>query len=249
MNTKLRTITSLLTLTTLLHGALAWGAELQFNSGERQATLIELYTSQGCNSCPPAERWLGGLQHDPRLWKELIPLAFHVDYWDYLGWKDQFAKPAYSERQRRYKREKALGVVYTPGFVVNGREWRRWFGLNDIPDSDKRAGVLNLKLDGEALRAQYTPAVAEEKALILNVAILGVGLKTEVTGGENANKQLSQDFTVLEHRQWRSTNGQWDTTLPRVDTANGIRLAVAAWVSHSDTQAPLQAVGGWLSAE
>lgn len=249
MTTPLRTTTRSLLFTALLYGTTAWGEALQFNSGEHQTTLIELFTSQGCSSCPPAERWLGGLQQDPRLWKKLIPLAFHVDYWDSLGWKDQFANPAYSERQRRYKREGVLGVVYTPGFVVNGHEWRRWFGLSNIPESDQRVGELKLELDGNALRARYTPVIAEEKSLILNVAVLGVGLTVDVTRGENAGKQLSQDFSVLEHRQWRSTNGEWAVTLPEVDLAAGARPAIAAWVNRSDSQTPIQAVGGWLPAE
>lgn len=67
-------------------------AGLELTSGKQQTTLVELYTSQGCSSCPPAERWLSSLQNDPRLWKELIPVAFHVDYWNYLGWNDQIGR-------------------------------------------------------------------------------------------------------------------------------------------------------------
>ena len=64
--------------------------------------MLELFTSQGCSSCPPADAWLSGLVQRSGLWREVIPLAFHVDYWDRIGWKDRFANPGYSERQRDY---------------------------------------------------------------------------------------------------------------------------------------------------
>jgi hypothetical protein len=236
----------LLALIAILYGTPGWSDGTQYNSGERQLALIELYTSQGCNSCPPAERWLGNLQQDPRLWRELIPVAFHVDYWDSLGWKDQLAKPAFSERQRRYRREAGINVVYTPAFLVNGHEWRRWFGLKALPVSKKRVGALKLTLNGKTVEARFEPSAGSERTLVLNIAILGTGLVAEVTRGENAGKRLPQDFSVLAHRQLRSDTGRWQTTLPEIKPADGVRLAIAAWVSRSDSLKPLQAVGGWL---
>ena len=73
-----------------------------FESNNEQVSLIELYTSEGCSSCPPAERWLSKLADDESLWSHFVPLAFHVDYWDYIGWKDPYASKEYSQRQRRY---------------------------------------------------------------------------------------------------------------------------------------------------
>src|SRR5687768_10063986 len=79
------------------------GAEqIQFQSGPNRTALLELYTSEGCSSCPPAEAWLSRVKSDARLWKEFVPVAFHVDYWDYLGWRDPFGMANYSERQRAY---------------------------------------------------------------------------------------------------------------------------------------------------
>src|SRR5437868_3719162 len=71
-----------------------------FQSGEDQTVLLELYTSEGCSSCPPAEQWMTQLKNAPGLWKSFVPVAFHVDYWDYLGWKDVLSSPNYSQRQR-----------------------------------------------------------------------------------------------------------------------------------------------------
>lgn len=220
--------------------------ELIFQSGQKQNTLIELYTSQGCSSCPPAERWLGSLQKDHRLWKTLIPVAFHVDYWDYIGWKDHLAKSAFSQRQRQYRREHSISSVYTPGFIVNGKEWRRWLGLSKLPVSESVAGILTVSLNGDEIQASYKPNRPVEGSLRLNLAIIGVGISTKVTRGENAGKVLPQDFSVLALKQQDSNDGQWHMTLPDYDPVNSSQLAIAAWVSPSDTLAPLQAVGGWL---
>jgi hypothetical protein len=78
-------------------------------------------------SCPPADEWLGRQKEATELWQRLIPLAFHVDYWDYLGWWDRFASAEFSQRQRDYRHSGGLGSVYTPGVVVNGQEWRGWY--------------------------------------------------------------------------------------------------------------------------
>lgn len=72
---------------------------LEFASSEQRTTVVELYTSEGCSSCPPADRWISSLRDDPRLFKTLLPLVFHVDYWDRLGWPDPYARKAFSQRQ------------------------------------------------------------------------------------------------------------------------------------------------------
>src|SRR5205814_757208 len=73
-----------------------------FESSDAQSSLIELFTSEGCSSCPPAEKWLSALKSSSDLWKKAVPVAFHVDYWDHLGWRDRFAKPEFTSRQQRY---------------------------------------------------------------------------------------------------------------------------------------------------
>jgi len=224
----------------------AEASSLHLNSGNQQLTLIELYTSQGCSSCPPAERWLGKFQDDPRLWEQVIPIAFHVDYWDYIGWKDQLAKPEFSTRQQRYRQERGINSVYTPGFVVNGKEWRSWFGLRALPENSRQVGELQLDLEGEKLAAYFKTKTTIEERLTLNVALLGVGLKATVTRGENAGKKLSQDFVVLEHLTTASSNGSWNMQIPQINLADGERLALVAWVSHADRLEPLQAIGGWM---
>jgi hypothetical protein len=99
----------------LLQSTNALPGKLVLNSGPHQVTLLELFTSQGCSSCPPAERWLNVLIEDQHLWSGIVPLAFHVDYWDYLGWQDKYAHPENGERQRAYARMGRARGVYTPG--------------------------------------------------------------------------------------------------------------------------------------
>ena len=112
-------------LTLLIASSPAMG-EIVIKSPETRTNLIELYTSEGCSSCPPADQWLSRLKVHPQLWHQLVPIAFHVDYWDYIGWQDRFARPEFSERQRLYARQNNLSTVYTPALVLNGTEWRNF---------------------------------------------------------------------------------------------------------------------------
>ena len=78
-----------------------------FESSTEQVGLLELYTSEGCSSCPPADEWLSQLKENPGVWSQFIPIALHVDYWDYIGWKDRYASPSHAQRQRQYAREQS----------------------------------------------------------------------------------------------------------------------------------------------
>ncbi len=122
-------------------------AECSAKSGVKSVPLLELYTSEGCSSCPPADKWLSNLKPSP---DKLIPLAFHVDYWDYIGWKDRFSKAEYSDRQRKTAAFGGAGFVYTPQFVFNGRDFRGWDNsrINEaIEQQQKLTSRANLVLD------------------------------------------------------------------------------------------------------
>lgn len=93
------------------------------SSSQGSPIIVELFTSQGCSSCPPADRFLTELAAREEF--EIIPLSFHVDYWNYIGWTDPFSSPAWSDRQRHYARSFGGNRVYTPQMVVNGR----WEGV------------------------------------------------------------------------------------------------------------------------
>jgi hypothetical protein len=166
-------------------------------SGASVPTIVELYTSEGCNSCPPADRWLSQLITSGA--PNVIPLAFHVDYWDYIGWKDVYAKPAYGERHSALVRANGSTTVYTPQVFVNGRDDRSWrvrsaqFAATPsrarmTVEADWKDGALELRgkvLEGQVARIRYV--VAQN------------GIATDVKRGENAGETLKQDAVVRDH--------------------------------------------------
>jgi len=220
------------------------GESLRFSSGEQQVQLVELYTSQGCSSCPPAENWLNQLKSDERLWNNIVPIAFHVDYWDYLGWRDIYASNRFSNRQRRHRNAGNVASVYTPGFVLNGKEWKGWFSRDPLPKAVAQRGILAASLQQNRLMASYSRTPDSE--LVLNVAVLGFEIDTPIAAGENAGRKLRHEFVVLAHDNHVSDSGQWQVDLPAVKADLASRFALALWVSPAGKQQPLQATGGWL---
>jgi len=219
-----------------------------FTSGDRQNTLIELYTSEGCSSCPPAERYLNSLVKDPQLWETYIPIALHVDYWDYLGWKDRFASPIHTQRQRQYARVNLQNTIYTPGFFVNGEPWRRGFFGSKPPLSKEHPGKLSLTLNKNQIRAEFLPKrAAANQSLTLTVAVLGMGLKTSIEAGENSGHSSSHEFVNLKYTSKHSKHNRWSFALPKYDRMEASRLALVAWISKKSDPRPIQSVGGYIN--
>jgi len=230
----------------LLAGSRAIGAELAFQSGPRQSVMIELYTSEGCSSCPPAERYLSTLLDDPRLWHSYFPLAFHVDYWDYLGWRDPYASADNSRRQRRYGRVLGTATIYTPEFFVNGREWRRGVLGGSPAASENEVGVLRAVLRGNSLVVDFGGHGKQAQPLRLHIAVLGMDLHSDIAAGENAGRRLIHQFVVLGRTQRTSNSGHWQGGLPKLQH-QAARKALVVWVSALDDPRPIQVTGGYLS--
>jgi hypothetical protein len=218
-----------------------------FESGPKTVQILELFTSEGCSSCPPAEAWLSRLTDDPRLWHEFVPLAFHVDYWDRLGWKDPFASPEWTKRQENYSKIWRSSSVYTPGFVLNGREWRN----SSVPESSETASG-NLKVtvkDNDRVTAVFESAKPEGEMFELHIARLGFGLTTNVRGGENSGRHLQHDFVVLSLAHEKLGPASVEIQLAAIPSSTGSgRRGIAAWITKPGDATPLQATGGWLSA-
>jgi len=218
--------------------------ELNLNSGENQTQVIELYTSEGCSSCPPADRWLTSLKTDPQLFKSFVPVAFHVDYWDYIGWTDELALAENSKRQRLYKITNNLNSVYTPGVLKAGNEWRSWLGA-DISASTKKVGALNLEIKDNKLKAQFESN--DKSEYILVVALLGMDIETKVLAGENRGKVLKHDFILLKQQSYVSNEGKWDESISsEFFISKHKNIALVAWVEKTNNQAPVQSVGTFL---
>ena len=222
-----------------------------FESGNTQSSLIELFTSEGCSSCPPAEKWLSALKSSSDLWKKAVPVAFHVDYWDHLGWRDRFAKPEFTSRQQRYAAAWGGDSVYTPSFVVNGKEWRGWFGGNAMPITSTKVGVLRVSVgDDGKVSATFAPDAMQARPLALTVALLGNDLESDVKRGENSGRKLRHDFVVLQlvKTDLIASGDRWigSISIPKQNAEKP--RALAAWVSEEDVDPPIQATGGWLNS-
>jgi hypothetical protein len=233
---------------------LSQGAEVSISSGPERVALIELFTSEGCSSCPPAEAWFGKLESDPRLWSQFVPVAFHVDYWDRLGWRDPFAKREFTERQRHYASKWSAPSVYTPGFVWNGAEWKGWFRGEALPGVEAAAaGRLSLRAENRRQwRVAFVPDGSTVKPAFVHVALLGSGLSSDVKAGENRGRRLNHAFITLALADDKLARSN-DTfaaalTLPETTVPDTARQAVASWITASDGVTVVQAVGGWLPA-
>jgi hypothetical protein len=214
-----------------------------FKSSNSKTQLLELFSSQGCSSCPPAERWISTYTNHPGLWTQFIPLVFHVDYWDYLGWKDTFSRKQFSQRQRKYYSQGAVASVYTPGVILNGKEWRGWYRGKMLPQNSSNAGVLVAQLLENHLQVKYD----HESPLVLNVALLGFGIKTKIRDGENEGHLFQEDFIVLDKVSHFSKNATWSLSIKTDSEFKAQRYAIAIWVNTADSMQPLQATGGWIT--
>ena len=243
----------------LLAFALAWARldaqPVSFSSGPYRVALIELYTSEGCSSCPPADEWLGGLQENPKLWKEIVPVQFHVNYWDELGWKDRLSTPAFTAREYAYANSWRSKNVYTPCFVRNGVEWKPAWGSPGGLTAPM--GTLSVELGGDgACRVEFRPGPSAPSSpdgqYEVHVALMGGGLSSKVTAGENLGFTLRHEFVVLgvtDELLGRDETEQVfraQVPLPHPIAQTQVRRALAAWVTPHGGMEPIQATGGWL---
>jgi hypothetical protein len=209
--------------------------------------LIELYTSEGCSSCPPADQFLGNFLNNPNLWTDFVPLAFHVDYWDYLGWKDPFAQTKFKDQQYSYRRNGNIKSVYTPGWLVDGKEWRGFFQSRKLPTNTQKSGgllqaILNNKIKNQELKVSYQPP-QEQNKLTAHVAVIGFDQYSEVTAGENRGRSFLHQFVVLHHQSKQQESYDWQFTLPSLQEKQ--RYALAVWITTAN-KAPLQATANWI---
>ncbi|MFC5548026.1 DUF1223 domain-containing protein [Massilia aerilata] len=176
-------------------------AACQVNSGAATAALVELYTSEGCSSCPPADRRLAALRSRMDAGAAVVPLTLHVGYWDSLGWKDPFAQPLFDQRQRLLLQHGRRQVAYTPQFFVNGTEVRDWDAA--LPEAIRRTNAqpapLKIVLKGSAagggmLRLEASARAADpHTAGALYLVLTETGLVSKVARGENGGATLRHE--------------------------------------------------------
>jgi hypothetical protein len=169
--------------------------------------VVELYTSQGCSSCPPADAFLAKLIGDDRV----VPLALHVDYWDYIGWKDKFADPAFSMRQHAYATASGSHMVYTPQMIVGGVDSVEGNNPNEITrliDLHLGAGHavdLSVERQGDTLHIRAGAMPAPDGPVIVQVVRYRAEDTVSINRGENAGRTISYHNIVTD---WQRV-GEW----------------------------------------
>lgn len=210
--------------------------------------VVELYTSEGCSSCPPADKWISKLRHEPHA----VVLSFHVDYWDYLGWRDRFAQPRFSQRQREQLQVNSARNPYTPQVVINGVDAPRWYGqpAKSILNAPPKASVVSLTMhkEGDLYTATVLGLSSAPAQLAAYWAVTEGPQKTSVKAGENRGEVLSHDFIVRDFQAvntWRAGAGglrelSFKTQTPRLD--GSVTRHVNLVVVDAQTGRPLQAL-------
>lgn len=237
-----------------LAGVSAVRADCSVRSGPRTAALIELYTSEGCSSCPPADRQLTDLRAALDGDAEVVPLALHVDYWDYIGWKDPFAQARFAERQRWLVHLNQHRTSYTPHFFVSGLELFGWTtGLGaEVRRVNARAPQADLQLQARAtadgaLAVQARASLREPvPGAVMYLALTESALVSQVVRGENRGATLKHDHVV---RQWLGpyalTPGATLLAQPQLALPTGwnrARLGLVAFVQEPRSGRILQAL-------
>lgn len=224
-------------------------AECSAQSGDQTVLLIELYTSEGCSSCPPADEWLSEFKGN----KKVVPLAFHVDYWDYIGWKDRFASPKFSARQRRAASLNSANFVYTPQIMLNGRDFRGWrdnVGFEKTVAALSRPSTVGLNMqlrrfsDSSYRLEAAAQAVQRVQSADIFIALYENNLSSRVNTGENSGRELKHNFVVREllgpYRLPK--DGRWQKTIPLSAQWKSKEGGMAMFVQHQRGQV-LQALG------
>ena len=211
------------------------------SSGSTAPVVVELYTSEGCSSCPPADKWLSTLKGRP----DVLALAFHVNYWDRLGWPDRFASPEITARQHQLAQLAGSRQVYTPQVVAAGRDWRVWPKLPEPAPS--RVG-LTLSREGDKVTAQIAAATGASPAPSAQLggywAVLEDQHVSQVKAGENSGETLRHDHVVRLYKQvptWAAAQG----SSSQLSVSRGVPefpRRVVFVVTEGTTQRPVQAL-------
>jgi len=236
-------------------------ASCSAKSGPQTAALVELYTSEGCDSCPPADHWLSGLKDSDAKSGRAVPLAMHVDYWDYIGWHDPYAQARFTARQRELSAINHDHTIYTPQILVAGKDFRPgWFSVGG-ESFDEAVARINLRTAGADIGLALTGNSGKElryeanaklrnatdmRDAALYVAIIENNLTSAVAAGENKGKTLKHDFVVRDWEGPFAFNPDGNLALNRTIAMQSNwkvqDLGVTAFVQNRSTGRVLQAL-------
>jgi hypothetical protein len=194
--------------------------------GAEPVVVVELYTSQGCSSCPPADDFLAMLASDPRI----LPLALHVDYWDYIGWADKFAQAKFTERQRAYARAIQSRTIYTPQFVIGGTDRIEGFSPDrtaDLLRAHLEAGspvTLTVERQGDQLVIRAETTAPSDEALRVQLVRYQPEETVNIKRGENAGRTITYHNIVTSWEglaDWSATEAL-ELTVPYQGSEPGV---------------------------
>lgn len=208
----------------------------------KPVVVLELYTSQGCSSCPPADELLAKVKKEHSD-NEVIALSYHVDYWNYIGWKDPFSKSEFSDKQRLYSRKFNSNSIYTPQIVVNGKE--HFVGSDKSIMTSKLKSYLkksafnnvllkNVKREADKIHFDYNIDGAVDKKT-LRIALVINERRTSVKRGENKNRSLKNANIVVEeiYLNLNSATGNTSMSIPEIVTPSD-NLSLVALVESEN---------------
>lgn len=228
----------------------------QWKSPTQPLLVAELFTSEGCNSCPPAERWLSKTLKADALADQILPLAFHVDYWDYIGWKDPYSKPEFTNRQYEWQKSGASQIVYTPEFILSGKEYRGWRNPSALRQAlaenatqkaplEIKATLVSSNSNALAIRLEQQwhgrPEANAQTALFLYED----GLSQQVSAGENRGELLQHDAVVrstLNVEKLKPNGAATVVNIPLQKDWRANRLGLGVVVSADNGQRVFQAL-------
>ncbi|MGB5397035.1 MAG: DUF1223 domain-containing protein [Gammaproteobacteria bacterium] len=229
--------------------------EYHASSPSHRVAVLELYTSEGCSSCPPADAWLSKLKHTTVADTDIVPLAFHVTYWDYIGWRDRYADSRYDDRQREIGRFNSSRTIYTPQFVLNGADYRRRSRFDsDLDSIGAQKALVDIELSAidktlTRLDVELVANIARSpvKDVALYLAVYENNLASDVNAGENEGETLKHDFVVRKlygpFIQSQPQNRQrFAQTLELGDDWKRMDLNLAVFAQNPHTGEVLQAV-------
>lgn len=242
------------TCTGILLCAPAGAARTQIaTSGKKHVQLVELFSSESCSSCPPADDYVSTLRDRTGLWTRFVPVVFHVDYWNHLNWKDEYSSEPMTRRQQAHAAGWPRPAVYTPGFVLDGKEWRGWRESTLPRDESPSSVVLSIFKDEDGSYSVSAEGLKKGTNYTIRIAKLGMGLVTKVATGENGGSTLKHNFLVLD---WKSNEVSLKTTASAMATVSfkldadskkkPTQTAIVAWIETTGSPTPLQATGAYL---
>jgi hypothetical protein len=215
-------------------------ANCQAQSGSQLVPVLELYTSEGCSSCPPADRWISTLKPMAAQGRVVVQ-AFHVGYWDYIGWVDRFAAPTHTARQRELAAANGQRGIYTPQLVRNGRDWRDYASALERPAGTPGAAITMSRSAPDLVEATVTPqpGVAQWAAYW---TVTEHGHSSKVKAGENAGELLQHDFVVRQYVSAGTYQGAQRLRVRTIAPQAGHPQQVNLVVFEPRSATPLQAL-------